>query len=150
MVEHKIHIASAALVCLAALRLAPVAASRAEPQEPPEMKAGAKKSEQKKSAEPKPETPTIRIQVEAEGMTELPEQSSIELRGDNLACKGLERKKPLDRAGKVTFSELPACPVLLKIFITGFETKVAKLDLAGHRNPDIRIRMQSDGPPTVE
>src|SRR5690349_3969237 len=129
MKKHETGITAVVLMCLAAFSTA-VAVSGSQ---------DAKKTEEKKTGK----LTTVHIKVSAEGVNPLPNESSIQLKGLD-DCDQLSRRGILDSDGEFTFSGLPVCKVMLKILITGFETKtLPEVDLADHKNSRMRIQIKS-------
>ncbi len=92
---------------------------------------------------------TVHIKLTAEGATTLPQGSFIEMKGDEQRCAALDRKSDLDAQGNVQFRDLPVCKVVLKIFVTGFETQKAPVDLSRYKDAPILIHINSTGVPTL-
>jgi hypothetical protein len=51
--------------------------------------------------------------------------------------------------GQATFANVPKCKVLMKIFITGFDTKTVIVDLTNYQDP-MKILVNVEGPPKVQ
>jgi hypothetical protein len=139
-------ITASVLICMTLCGIA-LAAPRSQ-EEPDKSKAGEAKKSEEKTAKPQPVI-AVHIKVSAQGVDTLPNQSSIQLKGLE-DCETLDRRGTLDSDGLITFSELPVCKVMLKILITGFDTKtLPAVDLADHKNSTIRIQIKSAGPPIL-
>ena len=87
--------------------------------------------------------------MSAEGRDKLPAGSTIELKGDEDACKKVRPPEQNITSDGVTFPDLPVCKVKLWIFITGFDAKILPVDLAHYKDP-MRILVKSSGPPVVQ
>ena len=134
-------IATFILLCVSAFTM-PAEALR------PQDESGKKNADGKKMGR-KPPLTTVHIKVSADGVNPLPDQSSIQLKGLD-DCDMLTRRGDLDADGEITFSELPVCKVMLKILITGFETKsLSSVDLADPKNLTMRIHVKAAGPPQL-
>jgi len=140
-------ITASVLICTTLCGIA-LAAPRSQDEPDRSRAAETKKSEEKKTAKPQPVI-AVHIKVSAQGVDTLPNQSSIQLKGLE-DCETLDRRGTLDSDGQITFSELPVCTVMLKILITGFDTKtLPAVDLADRKNSTIRIQIRSAGPPIL-
>jgi len=94
-------------------------------------------------------TISVRIKVSVQGMKALPTGSTIQLKGNQDACKeAVEREQPI-QSGQATFEDLPVCAVRLWIYITGFNSQTVKVDLANYKDP-LQIMVKSNGPPVVK
>ena len=94
-------------------------------------------------------TISVRIKVSVQGMKTLPTGSTIQLKGNQDACKeAVEREQPI-QSGQATFEDLPVCAVRLWIYITGFSSQTVKVDLANYKDP-LQIMVKSNGPPVVK
>jgi hypothetical protein len=108
-----------------------------------------KKTEERRADDPQQSPITLRITVSVDGLSSLPEESSIQLRGLD-DCDNLVRHGSLDPNGQTTFSGVPVCKVIVKILITGLDAKiVSSVDLAPYRSAPMRIQVKSSGPPLV-
>ena len=96
----------------------------------------------------KPAKINVHIIVSAEGKDTLPSGSKIDLLGNEPACEDVQRLKHSLGADGATFPDIPICKVKLKIYITGFDTKTAVVDLADYKDP-MRILVKSSGPPVI-
>ena len=107
----------------------------------------APKSDSKNTEERRPDDPqqspiTLRITLSVDGLSSLPEDSSIQLKGLD-DCDTLVRRGSLDPGGQTTFSGVPACKVMVKILITGLGAKIVySVDLAPYSNTPMRIQVQ--------
>lgn len=121
----------------------------ASPASQEDNNSGNKKSEDKKPDKPAT-TPTVTLHVKVSTESAvLPKGSTIELKGDDKNCDTLSRPgQSLEPDGAVTFPNLPECKVRLLIFITGYEFKVAPVDLGHYKDP-IQISVRKVGPPIV-
>lgn len=132
------HLVLGAITACLALGSATAVLAPVDPAEKP--------AEEATKAVEKPSAITMRIAVSAEGMERLPEGSRVELKGEN-GCKNLERGQMI-LSGGALFPDLPLCKVKLRIFITGFPTKAASLDLTNYKRP-ITVVVREDGPLAV-
>ena len=104
-----------------------------------------KNSDQKK--QPSTEF-TLRVKVTADGMDQLPSGSQLTLNG-RAGCEELRRSVTLDAAGNGSFQRVPACKAQIVVLITGFDTKMASVDLAGYKDAPMRVQVTAGGPPQV-
>ena len=89
----------------------------------------------------------VRFRISAENKETLPTQSKVELSGADDKCKNVHGNQDI-KSGEVTFSKLPVCKVKLKIFVTGFNTQVVVVDLAGYQEP-MSVVLKADGTTAV-
>jgi len=101
-----------------------------------------KKAELKKLA--------FQLVVTAEGKSELPPESRVTLTSKDECADLQDQESRLSTEGKASFHDVPECKVTLRIIIPGFETKIASVDLAKRKDPQIRIQVKVTGPPVVE
>jgi hypothetical protein len=137
------------LLCLVLFQPAVAfAVSQNEPNKP--ENSDAKKTEDNRSPKAGSDsTISLHIKVSAQNMKTLPTGSTIQLKGSQEACKeSVEREQPI-QSGEVTFTDLPVCPVRLWIYITGFDSKTVKVDLANYRD-SLQIMVKSNGSPVVK
>ncbi len=115
-----------------------------------------KKAEEKQSKtdekSPRPEVNklTLQLLVTAEGKSQLPSDSRITLTGKGKCADLQDQQSRLSTEGKASFRDVPECTVTFRIIVPGFETKIASVDLAKRKNPQIRIQVKVAGPPVVE
>ena len=108
------------------------------------------KGNDKKTAGKAQSTITVHMKVSAEGLNSLPSGSSAQLKGLG-SCDTLERQGTLDPEGKITFSGLPVCKVMIKILITGIDSKMLpEVNLANYKDSPIRIEIKSAGAPILK
>ena len=93
---------------------------------------------------------TLQLVVTAEGKSELPPESRITLTGKDKCGDLQDQESRLSTEGKATFHDVPECKVTFRIMVSGFETKIASVDLAKRKDPQIRIQVKVTGPPVVE
>jgi hypothetical protein len=101
----------------------------------------------KKTADKKAKI-SVHIIVSAQGKDALPSGSKIDLLGNEPACQDVQRLQHGIGPDGATFPDLPVCKIKLMIYITGFDTKTALVDLADYKDP-MRILVKTNGPPVV-
>jgi hypothetical protein len=91
---------------------------------------------------------SVHIVVSAQGKDTLPSGSKIDLLGDEPTCEDVQRLQHSIGPDGATFPDLPRCKVKITIYITGFDTKPAFVDLADYKDP-MRILVKSNGTPVI-
>lgn len=90
----------------------------------------------------------IDLKIRLEGVTPLPEGTSVELKGlEDCAQTGETIEVKSD--SQVTFHRVPACRVTLKIFISGMDTGIVQVDTAKYRDKVVRIQMKPAEPAKI-
>jgi hypothetical protein len=131
----------ALFLCLALLRLAVAAQAPQDETTKPENSPAPKTTQKKTKI-------SVHIIVSAEGHDKLPSGSRIDLQGREEACKDVQRLQQSIGPDGTTFLDLPICRVELRIYITGFDTKIISVDLAAYKNP-MRVLVKSKRPPVI-
>jgi hypothetical protein len=135
----KVGAARALLACAAAgLALVPLSA--------PQEKGESPKAEAKKGPDP---NTSVDLNVSVEGVTPVPENSKIELKGLD-RCAETSASTDLKAVGHAVFRSIPAaCRVSIRIFIPGMDTAIVPVEVAKYRAKPVRIQMKPSGPATV-
>jgi len=119
--------------------------------EPKEVRKAESKKNDQKNGDHKNQSSTeftLRVKVTAEGMTQLPSGSQLTLNG-RAGCEELHRSMTLDVEGNGNFPRIPPCKAQIVVIITGFDTKMASVDLASYKDTPMRVHVSADGPPQV-
>ena len=119
-------------------------------EKPPEAQIEKQKKAEEKTKKPALKKVAIQLVVTAEGKAELPPESRVTLTGKDECADAQDRESRLSIDGKASFHDVPGCTVTFRIIVPGFETKIASVDLAKHKDPQIRIHVKVTGPPVVE
>ncbi|HXJ15454.1 MAG TPA: hypothetical protein VNH19_24540 [Candidatus Limnocylindrales bacterium] len=138
--KHKTGILSV-LLCLALLCVAPSKSGFQIDQDTPKT---GDKVDKKGDAD---SLINVRFRISAENKDTLPTQSKVELSGADEKCKNVHGNQDI-KSGEVMFTKMPVCKIKLKIFVTGFDTRVVIVDLAGYKEPML-VALKANGTTVV-